>query len=637
MSSPAWLLRRLRAMSAAEIAHRGRIALRDRFLAPGWTRLSPAGAYHALFPAPRKLFAGAGAGSPHARHAHDLERAARWLPGAETLPEPDAAAVRALAGALVRGEWSLFGHAVRLGDPVDWNANPITGARWPDAPSRAIDYRDAGDTGGAKFVGELGRLTFLPDLALAARLGDSAAGARARALLAQWNARNPLGHGIHHTSGIEMALRVATTSATLALLGAREPAALDELLEPTLALAAQQALWCRDHLSLGSSANNHLLSEYMAMAVMGSLWPSLRGADALARAGAAGLEREVLAQFHADGVNAEQAFGYLPFVWEMTLLGLRAADAAGIEPSAAVRERLAASLEVARVLRGPDGRAPQVGDEDDGRILLAGHDAPRLDLVGNALAAWLGVDALSAEPSLYARVLGLRPTTPRGAADGRHDFADGGWTVWRDRVRDLRVVFDHGPLGLGAIAAHGHADALAVTVWRGADGLVVDPGTLAYHEDEAARTESRGTPAHATVSFGGRSQSEMLGAFLWGRRAETTRAGEAWRCRWWSGESHVRRVDVIGANVAIEDTVEGTDPRIAFPLAPGANVRFEEGRAIVECGDSAATFAAEGLAPWSVEASGHAPRFSQRVPAQRLVAAFAGPRARTTITVAARG
>ena len=32
-------------------------------------------------------------------------------------------------------------------------------------------------------------------------------------------ARNPLGHGIQHTSGIEMAIRVVTMSSTLALLG----------------------------------------------------------------------------------------------------------------------------------------------------------------------------------------------------------------------------------------------------------------------------------------------------------------------------------------------------------------------------------------------------------------------------------
>ena len=632
MSALAWRLRRLRAMSAGEIARRAVTAARDRWFAPAWTRLSPRGAHDALFPAPGAP--GATPGTPHPHEETRVARAARWLPGASALPAPELAALRAVAAALERGEWSLFGHAVKLGDPVDWNANLLTGERWPDAPSRTLDYRSAGETGGAKFACELGRLTFLPDLALAARLGDATAAQRARSLLSQWNAHNPLGHGIHHTSGIEMAIRCATVSATLALLGESGAASADDLLEPTLGLLAQQALWCRDHLSLGSSANNHLLSEYMAMAIVGGLWPGLSGAKALLDSGRQGLEREVLSQFHADGVNAEQAFGYLPFIWELVLLGLRAAETAGHPPSAAVRQRLLASLEFARVLRGPDGRAPQVGDEDDGRILLAGLETPRLDVVGNALAAWLGADALSQDAQAYALALGLAPGSARAASEGRHEFTAGGWTIWRER--GLRVTFDHGPLGLGPLAAHGHADALAVTLWRGADGIVVDPGTLAYHEDEAARNESRGTPAHATVHFGGRSQSEMLGAFLWGRRAQIAPVGEGWRCRWWSGESHTRAVQVAGDVLTVDDHVQGADATIVFPLAPGAVARADGSTAVVEIGNSRATFAGTGLGPWRLEPSRHAPRYSHRVPAQRLVARVEGVVTRTLITVGPR-
>jgi hypothetical protein len=360
----------------------------------------------------------------------------------------------------------------------------------------------------------------------------------------------------------------------------------------------------------------------------------LRGAQRLLRDGRAGLEREVLAQFHPDGVGAEQAFGYLPFVWELVLLGLRAADVAGLEPSAAVRGRLAASLEFARAIRGEGGRTPQVGDEDDGRVLLAGLASSRLDLVGNALAAWLGVEALSNDAQAYALMLGLPSRPARAASARQHEFAAGGWTVWRHD--GLRVTFDHGPLGLGPLAGHGHADALALTLTRGPDDLVVDPGTLAYHEDEAARNESRGTAAHATVTFGTGSQSEMLGPFLWGRRAEVAPEGEGWRCRWWSGETHVRFLHVERGTVVIADRVEGRDARIVFPLPPGADARIEGGRAIVQHGGSRAVFSATGLGPWRLEPARVAPRFSHRADSQRLVAAFTGAAARTTIETGPR-
>jgi len=635
VSGPLWKLRRLQAMSAGEVVHRARVAVRDRWFAPRWSRLTPAGAYHLLFRAKHGLFGGAGSRAPLERHAKDLVRGHRWLPGALDPAGAAAQAVRASARALEAGDWSLFGRAVKLGAQPVWNANPLTGARWPDAPSREIDYRDARAAGGAKFVHELGRLTFLPDLALAARLGDAQAGTRLVALLADWDAKNPLRHGVHYTSGIEMAVRCATGSAAIALLDGTPGAdALGSELEPALGLLAQQALWCRDHTSVGSSANNHLLADAMAMTVMGGLWPSFRPAAKLLRAGRAIFAREIPRQFHADGVPAEQAFGYLPFIWELALLGLKAADAAGHELPAALRERLGASLEFARALRGPDGRAPQVGDEDDGRILLASLGGSRLDLVGNALAAWLGADALSDDAPAYAQLIGAAPAPARTAADGRHDFAEGGYTIWRER--GLRVVFDHGPLGLGALAAHGHADALSITIARGADDLVVDPGTFAYHEDLAARDVSRGTPAHATVRFGRGSQSRMLGPFFWGRRAEVSPEGEGWRCRWASGQEHVRVVQVANGVVTLDDRVQGRGAELALPLAPGAVVRLEPGRASVDAGASRATITASGLADWRIEASEHAPRYGERVPAQRLVAAFSADHALTTIAIAAR-
>jgi len=228
--------------------------------------------------------------------------------------------------------------------------------------------------------------------------------------------RNHLGFGIHHTSGNEMALRVLTSSWTLALLGERvDPARA----APMLGLIVQQALHCRDHLSLGSSANNHLIAEYAAMATLGAAFPSARGAASLLGRGLEGLERECLRQIHPDGVPAEQAFGYLPFVWELFLIPFAAAEAAGLSVSDATKDRLRASLEFARAIRLPDGRWPQVGDEDDGRVLLAHDDASRLDRVGNALAAWLGAEALCARESALARLLfGRAPDPPRAAPDG---------------------------------------------------------------------------------------------------------------------------------------------------------------------------------------------------------------------------
>jgi hypothetical protein len=87
-------------------------------------------------------------------------------------------------------------------------------------------------------------------------------------------------------------------------------------------------------------------------------------------------------------------------------------------------------------------------------------------------------------------------------------------------------VFDCGPLGWGRIAAHGHADALAVTLSAGGRPLLVDPGTYAYHTSAAWRHYFRSTLAHNTVTLDGLDQSVSGGNFLWLRKA-TARTVEA--------------------------------------------------------------------------------------------------------------
>jgi hypothetical protein len=609
--SLAWKLRRLGAMSPGEVLGRAAVSMRDRLAPPAYARLTPDQAAARLFADPAA--------------ALDDNRAIARLrvpDHAEGL-EGTVSAARALAS----GRWQVFGNEVRLDDPPAWSRHPVTGQSWPELPSHALDHRRNDLAGGAKAVWELGRLTMLPTLALAARVtGEDAHAARAARWLADFTARNPAGHGIHHTSGIEMAVRVLTGTVTLALL----PAATRAGLAPALGLLAQQASWCRDHRSLGSSANNHLIAEYAAMTVLGAAFPRAHGARDLLVEGHAGLARETLRQIHTDGVPAEQAFGYLPFVWELLLLPLMLAEDAGLATPAPVRTRLAASLEFARAVRRTDGTPPPIGDDDDGRILLADENAPRLDLVGDALAAWLGGDGLSGGSAPLARLLTGRVPAGRRAEDGRHAFAAGGYTVWRHGPQ--LVTFDHGPLGLGTLAAHGHADALSVTIGWDGDVLVADPGTLAYQEDAQARERCRSTPVHSTVHFGGRSQSEMLGPFLWGRRARVQ--GNA--CEWVSGERHERTVTAESGRVTVDDRVWGANAELVFALAPGAEVRLDGTRAHVVSGACAGVFEGLGIAPWRVASGEVAPRFSRRQPAVRLVASLGDEHCRTTISAGPR-
>jgi len=83
-------------------------------------------------------------------------------------------------------------------------------------------------------------------------------------------------------------------------------------------------------------------------------------------------------------------------------------------------------------------------------------------------------------------------------------------------------TFDCGELGFKSIAAHGHADALSVTLRVGGNDILIDPGTYDYFTYPAWRTYFR-PYRHAQHRPDRRSGSVgNLGPFLWGHRAHAT-------------------------------------------------------------------------------------------------------------------
>ena len=97
----------------------------------------------------------------------------------------------------------------------------------------------------------------------------------------------------------------------------------------------------------------------------------------------------------------------------------------------------------------------------------------------------------------------------------------GGNTILRSHDHRILIGIDHAALGFGTIAAHGHADALSFQMYVNGLPVFIDPGTYIYHCDTESRNAYRKTENHNTVCINGRDQSEMLGAFLWGKRAES--------------------------------------------------------------------------------------------------------------------
>ena len=99
-------------------------------------------------------------------------------------------------------------------------------------------------------------------------------------------------------------------------------------------------------------------------------------------------------------------------------------------------------------------------------------------------------------PSSRARVPDRRPS----------HYADAGLTFLRSSPADGEEIWcrcDAGPHGFLSIAAHAHADALAVEVRYNGVDVLADPGTYCYHGEPRWRSYFRSTLAHNTIEVGG--------------------------------------------------------------------------------------------------------------------------------------
>jgi hypothetical protein len=162
----------------------------------------------------------------------------------------------------------------------------------------------------------------------------------------------------------------------------------------------------------------------------------------------------------------------------------------------------------------------------------------------------------------------------KSALPARQQFPDGGYYVLGADLGgadEIRVVADAGPLGYRSIAAHGHADALSLTLSVGGKEFFIDPGTYAYHTHGRWRQYFRGTSAHNTVRVDGVDQSEPGGNFMWLKHARAgcslwlSSAGkdtfEGWHTGYLRLEDPVKHrrlieLDKRERQLVVEDTLE---------------------------------------------------------------------------------
>ncbi|HQT90869.1 MAG TPA: alginate lyase family protein, partial [Candidatus Kryptobacter bacterium] len=231
---------------------------------------------------------------------------------------------------------------------------------------------------------------------------------------------------------------------------------------------------------------------------------------------------------YEDGTDYEKSTSYQRLVTEMftaayVLLKLNKFKISG-EFSGRL-EKMFAFLASATMR---DGRVPNIGDGDDGRIFrmksnMDFNDHRDLLSVGAALFGRGDLKTAAGEFSELALLL--------LGGEGFENFSlikpenrifssiykDGGFAFMRTE-KDF-CSLDFGDIGMRGRGGHGHNDTLSFTV-AGKNPFIVDRGTFCYTSDTVARNKLRSTYSHNTVIVDGAEQAEFAGP--WSVKADLT-------------------------------------------------------------------------------------------------------------------
>jgi hypothetical protein len=538
---------------------------------------------------------------------------------------------------------------VKLGVEIDWHADFKSGLRWPKVFYQDVVATRADDDSDAKVPWELSRGHHLLALGRAAAVfNDEPAAIELEAQLRSWIAANPPGIGINWTNAMEVAIRAINWVWALAALENHRPLAAD--LRPAVAtsLAAHaRHIW---HNLEGSPLlrSNHYLSDIVGLLVIGSVLVDDPLSERLVSYAVQSLQREAATQVLPDGVDFEASLSYHGLVLELLLVGRLAAIHAGRSLTPVYDQTLHRMIEASLALRHPNGRIPQFGDCDSGRVLPSGcRRGPAQDAL-----LWMGCAMLGSEPPTpgppheeVAFNLGLPAWREAQAAGGRkgrerpaaESFPDAGLHVLRTSHAHLAVRC--GEVGQNGNGGHSHNDHLSFEL--SVDGVLVvaDPGTYLYTSDPRARNQFRSTAAHSTVMITGEEinpidPGELFRLAGWARplpfeldlnaeRIRLTCAHDGYRRL--ERTAVVRRAFELGreafALTVVDEVLSGSLGHVCshLQLAPGWRVEGPADDAFsLFAGKTRLTLQPFGHSGVSVEGAWVSPRFGIREPAARL-------------------
>jgi len=259
------------------------------------------------------------------------------------------------------------------------------------------------------------------------------------------------------------------------------------------------------------------------------------------------LKKEMRKQVYDDGCDFEASTCYHRFVLELffycallvvinekSFRGENYRETTDKCFGKAYTDRLYKMFDAACYLLKPNGRMPQIGDNDSGqffklypREVLDMRYLLSLGAIFFNESKWKVKEFFQSEEDI-AEILIVYGEKGKKAWDllewnylssiNSKAFSDAGWYVMRHNKN--YCIVSCGPNGQNKNGGHCHNDKLSFELCLNGEDVIVDPGTYVYTPDPETRNKFRSTASHNTVMIDGKEQNRFDDRNLFAMRDE---------------------------------------------------------------------------------------------------------------------
>lgn len=406
-----------------------------------------------------------------------------------------------------------------------WRTDPKSGIQSKVKFSSRIDNQDFDAIGDYRYISVLSRFHHFPFFGIIA-LSQKDTLRNLQQQLIKWNIQNPYLKSVNWKSGIEVGIRTTNLILSRKIINTI-PESLDKinLLELIDEMVYTHYFFLKNHLSLYSSANNHLLAELLGLCLVCGHY-EFANVDKIKRYYYNFFFKAYLDQTYSDGFSKEQSVHYHAEVLGMTaiLIFLEEGNEINTPLFSEVLERFNKGIEILRYFKNWSSQIPHIGDSDEGQLIFP-YAYDEFDIYSSlftdqSILNNKAVTNFDIRNYLNSGKIKDTITKEEPIELGIQLYKKSGYCFFYDK--EIKLIFDVGELGLSPLAAHGHADALQFILSYQDEPFIVDTGTFQYHSKyKKWRQYFRSTLAHNTISIDKKDQSRQVGRMNWVRNYKT--------------------------------------------------------------------------------------------------------------------